>query len=281
MVAVVRASPGHQRQLATASTTRRRPLVLGGGARGVPQHPRQRYQSHVQATGSVSRRGQPEDGRWAQVFSGHNRIRRRACCRLTGPERRRAGQDRYFWPLEVSAQGLERRGAAGDEVRHRLDRRRRASDPRRARLRQAVVRVLAVAARRGTRRPVPPAPTATDAEIEETVGAMAELVSEGKVRCLGLSEVDEALLRPADTVHPSRGAQRASAVDPRPSGAGPGAGRAIADTVRTVADRLGVQPTRVALAWVSAQSARALLRSYRFRAGNESTGWSRTSKRWT
>ena len=40
------------------------------------------------------------------------------------------------------------------------------------------------------------------AEIEETVGAMAELVQEGKVRFLGLSEVDDALLRRAYAVHP-------------------------------------------------------------------------------
>jgi aryl-alcohol dehydrogenase-like predicted oxidoreductase len=40
------------------------------------------------------------------------------------------------------------------------------------------------------------------AEIEETVGAMAELVAEGKVRHLGLSEVDDALLRRAHAVHP-------------------------------------------------------------------------------
>jgi aryl-alcohol dehydrogenase-like predicted oxidoreductase len=40
------------------------------------------------------------------------------------------------------------------------------------------------------------------AEIEETVGAMAELVTEGKVRFLGLSEVDGALLRRACAVHP-------------------------------------------------------------------------------
>src|SRR5499427_8085954 len=40
------------------------------------------------------------------------------------------------------------------------------------------------------------------AEIEETVGAMAELVSEGKVRYLGLSEVDGDLLRRAHAVHP-------------------------------------------------------------------------------
>jgi aryl-alcohol dehydrogenase-like predicted oxidoreductase len=40
------------------------------------------------------------------------------------------------------------------------------------------------------------------AEIEETVGAMAELVQQGKVRHLGLSEVDSALLRRAYAVHP-------------------------------------------------------------------------------
>ena len=40
------------------------------------------------------------------------------------------------------------------------------------------------------------------AEIEETVGAMAELVSEGKVRYLGLSEVTSDLLRRAYAVHP-------------------------------------------------------------------------------
>jgi aryl-alcohol dehydrogenase-like predicted oxidoreductase len=40
------------------------------------------------------------------------------------------------------------------------------------------------------------------AEIEETVGAMAELVAAGKVRYLGLSEVDGGLLRRAHAVHP-------------------------------------------------------------------------------
>ena len=38
--------------------------------------------------------------------------------------------------------------------------------------------------------------------IEETVGAMAELVRQGKVRFLGLSEVDEDQLRRAHAVHP-------------------------------------------------------------------------------
>jgi len=41
-----------------------------------------------------------------------------------------------------------------------------------------------------------------DVPIEETVGAMAELVQEGKVRYLGLSEVDDDLLRRAYVVHP-------------------------------------------------------------------------------
>jgi aryl-alcohol dehydrogenase-like predicted oxidoreductase len=40
------------------------------------------------------------------------------------------------------------------------------------------------------------------AEIEETVGAMSELVAEGKVRYLGLSEVNSDLLRRACAVHP-------------------------------------------------------------------------------
>ncbi len=39
-------------------------------------------------------------------------------------------------------------------------------------------------------------------EIEETVGAMAELVREGKVRFLGLSEAGTATIRRAHAVHP-------------------------------------------------------------------------------
>jgi aryl-alcohol dehydrogenase-like predicted oxidoreductase len=40
--------------------------------------------------------------------------------------------------------------------------------------------------------------------IEDTVGAMAELVKEGKVKYLGLSEVSSESLRRAYKVHPSR-----------------------------------------------------------------------------
>lgn len=38
--------------------------------------------------------------------------------------------------------------------------------------------------------------------IEETVGAMADLIKEGKVRCLGLSEASASTLRRAHAVHP-------------------------------------------------------------------------------
>src|SRR5690606_16558719 len=38
--------------------------------------------------------------------------------------------------------------------------------------------------------------------IEDSVGALAELVSEGKIRAIGLSEVSAATLRRAHAVHP-------------------------------------------------------------------------------
>lgn len=41
-----------------------------------------------------------------------------------------------------------------------------------------------------------------EVEIEETVGAMAELVKEGKVRYLGLSEMNGSTISRANTVHP-------------------------------------------------------------------------------
>lgn len=43
--------------------------------------------------------------------------------------------------------------------------------------------------------------------VEETVGAMAELVAAGKVRAIGLSEVDVANLERATSVHPIRSVQ--------------------------------------------------------------------------
>ena len=144
---------------------------------------------------------------------------------------------------------------------------------------------------------------AQTAEIEETVGAMAELVQEGKVRHLGLSEVDESLLRRAHAVHPITAVQseyslwtrdveaivpamaelgvglvpysplgrgfltgtvdRSSldakdfrARSPRFVGEAGDANEAIVDAVRRTAQRLGVEPAQVALAWVSAQGER-------------------------
>jgi aryl-alcohol dehydrogenase-like predicted oxidoreductase len=41
-----------------------------------------------------------------------------------------------------------------------------------------------------------------DVPIEESVGALAELVEEGKIRCAGLSEVSSTTLRKAHAVHP-------------------------------------------------------------------------------
>ena len=144
---------------------------------------------------------------------------------------------------------------------------------------------------------------AQTAEIEETVGAMAELVTEGKVRYLGLSEVDESLLRRAHAVHPITAVQSeyslwtrdpeslaptmkelgiglvpysplgrgflTGTVDrttfdandfrsksPRFVGEAGNANQAIAETVTTIATRIGAMPAQVALAWVGAQSTR-------------------------
>jgi aryl-alcohol dehydrogenase-like predicted oxidoreductase len=141
------------------------------------------------------------------------------------------------------------------------------------------------------------------AEIEETVGAMAELVAEGKVRHLGLSEVNEELLRRGHAVHPITAVQSeyslwtrdaeavvptmrdlgiglvpysplgrgflTGAVDltafddkdfrarnPRFAGEAGEANLAIVRAVAAVADRKGVAPAQVALAWVLAQAGR-------------------------
>jgi len=143
---------------------------------------------------------------------------------------------------------------------------------------------------------------AQDAEIEETVGAMAALVEQGKVRYLGLSEVDESLLRRAVAVHPIAAVQSEyslwtrdpeaivpamrelgvglvpysplgrgfltntvdrSSLDakdfrgrnPRFAGEAGDANQRIADAVAAVADRKGVAPAQVALAWVHGRAA--------------------------
>ena len=58
--------------------------------------------------------------------------------------------------------------------------------------------------------------------IEDTVGAMAELVKAGKVRYLGLSEAAPATIRRAHRGPPDHGAaDRVLALDARPRGRGP------------------------------------------------------------
>jgi aryl-alcohol dehydrogenase-like predicted oxidoreductase len=134
--------------------------------------------------------------------------------------------------------------------------------------------------------------------IEDTVGAMAELVREGKVRHLGLSEAAPATIRRAHAVHPiaavqsewslwtrdpeqevlptlrelgigfvpysplgrgfltgalkaedlSRGDFRTQL--PRFQGEALDANQAIVEAVRAVADRRGVTPAQLALAWL-------------------------------
>jgi aryl-alcohol dehydrogenase-like predicted oxidoreductase len=143
-----------------------------------------------------------------------------------------------------------------------------------------------------------------NAEIEETVGAMAELVEAGKVRHLGLSEVNSELLRRAYAVHPITAVQSEYSLwtrnpetevldalrelgvglvpysplgrgfltgtvkpdslgdkdfrghNPRFAGEAGRANQAIADAVARVAERKGVAPAQVALAWVHGQAAR-------------------------
>ncbi|QSB15931.1 aldo/keto reductase [Natronosporangium hydrolyticum] len=121
--------------------------------------------------------------------------------------------------------------------------------------------------------------------IEETVGAMAELVTAGKVRHLGLSNVAEDDIRAAHRVHPIAAVQAEWSLVGRsveevvptcralgigvvaycPQGAGglnldrpppprpphiAGASATLAEVVRAVAEDRRVSPGQVALAWV-------------------------------
>ena len=100
-------------------------------------------------------------------------------------------------------QGPPRRGRARHQVRHGLPRRRRAGnlDSSPANIRTAVEGSLQ---RLGTdhidlyyqHRVDPKTP------IEDTVGALAELVAEGKIRHIGLSEAGADTIRRAHAVHP-------------------------------------------------------------------------------
>ena len=93
---------------------------------------------------------------------------------------------------------------AGHQVRQRPGRRRpdQPPDRRQPRVRPTGVRRQPATPRRRPHRPVLPAPRRQVVPIEETVGAMAELVAAGKVRRLGLSEASAATIRRANAVHP-------------------------------------------------------------------------------
>ena len=126
--------------------------------------------------------------------------------------------------------------------------------------------------------------------IEETVGAMADLVEQGKVRTLGLSNVTPEDLRRAHAVHPITAVQEAwslvhrefeqmlptvrelgvIAVAHSPTGHGllhsPNRGRpdgrapeALQSTLAEIAETQGATPGQVALAWVHHQSQRRQL----------------------
>ena len=96
-----------------------------------------------------------------------------------------------------------RRRPRRDEVRQRPRRGRQLDrDRRQAGVRPRRLRRVARAARDRHDRPLLPAPRRPVVPIEETVGAMAELVDAGKVRFLGLSEAAPATIRRAHAVHP-------------------------------------------------------------------------------
>ncbi|MGH3298271.1 MAG: aldo/keto reductase [Trebonia sp.] len=140
--------------------------------------------------------------------------------------------------------------------------------------------------------------------LEDSVGALAELVQEGKVRYIGLSEVTGDQLRAANAIHPVAAVQSEYSLwtrDPevtvvcaarelgtglvaysplgrgcltgtvdiaaladgdgrrrlaRFAGDAATANRAIADTVRKIADAKGATAGQVAIAWTAAQSGR-------------------------
>ncbi len=79
--------------------------------------------------------------------------------------------------------------------------------------------------------------------IEETVGAMAELVTAGKVRHLGLSEVTADELQAAVAVHPIAAVQSEWSIWRRDV-------ERNVDVVTSVAEQQDATPAQVALAWL-------------------------------
>ena len=119
-----------------------------------------------------------------------------------------------------------------------------------------------------------------DTPIEDTIGAMAELVQQGKIRAIGLSNVTVDDVRRAHAVHPVQAVQEAWSLlrrdvetmlpvlaalgvtlvahSPLDHGAlHTGGGGPLTDILRDMAARYGVSPGQLALAWVHGRGRRA------------------------
>lgn len=89
--------------------------------------------------------------------------------------------------------------------------------------------------------------------IENTVGALAELVSAGKIRHVGLSEAGANTIRRAHAVHPITALQSEYSLwtrDPEPAVLPLLRELRIADEVEAVAAEAGATPAQVAIAWL-------------------------------
>ena len=88
--------------------------------------------------------------------------------------------------------------------------------------------------------------------IEDTVGAMAELVEVGKVRYLGLSEAAPDTIRRAQSVHPIAALHWRRSM-PRFEQENFGRNMELVDRIKRLAAEKGCTPAQLALAWVLAQ----------------------------
>ena len=120
--------------------------------------------------------------------------------------------------------------------------------------------------------------------IEDTVGAMAELVEQGKVRHLGLSEASAASIRRAVAVHPIAALQSEWSLwtrDLEDGGAGRGPRarhrhRAVQPARPRLPHRRDHQPGRLRRGRLPARTTRAS----RARRSRPTCGWSRPCGRW-
>jgi aryl-alcohol dehydrogenase-like predicted oxidoreductase len=105
-----------------------------------------------------------------------------------------------------------------------------------------------------------------DVPIEETVGELAELVKQGKILHIGLSEASPDTLRRAQAVHPITALQTEYSLwtrdveandfrrhGPRFTGDNLDANLKLAAKVEAIADEKGITAAQLALAWVLAQ----------------------------